>query len=265
MPRVMFRFISRFLIFIVLSFAGQAAHAADNLTIAAASDLKFALEEIIVLFKHTHPSAQIATVYGSSGKLSTQIRLGAPYDIFFSADIAYPRELHQAGLSASPVYSYGVGHIVIWSASLATREVSLSDLADPRISKIALANPKHAPYGKRAKEALTATGMWDKIVHKLVYGENVAQAAQFVQTGNAQIGIIALSLARSPALIGQGSYTLIPGNLHQPLEQGFIITQRAATNILAPAFAQFFSAQPAQQILQRYGFDLPSPLKSRLN
>jgi len=150
---------------------------------------------------------------------------------------------------------------VLWSPSRDAGNMTLADLADPSIRKIATANPKHAPYGKRAEDALKAAGVWEKVESKLVYGENVAQAAQFVQTGNAQVGIIALSLALSLELAKQGSYALISDKLHQPLEQGFIITQRAADNALAQAFARFIAGREARTIMTRYGFVLPGESK----
>ena len=139
--------------------------------------------------------------------------------------------------------------------------MTLADLTDPSIRKIAIANPQHAPYGKRAEEALKAAGVWDKIKPKLVYGENIAQTAQYVQSGNAQVGIIALSLALGPELARQGSYALIPDKLHQPLEQGFIITRRAADNSLARAFARFMASKEARAIMTRYGFALPAEVE----
>jgi molybdate transport system substrate-binding protein len=139
--------------------------------------------------------------------------------------------------------------------------MTLADLADPSIRKIAIANPMHAPYGKRAEEALKTAGLWEEVQAKLVYGENIAQAAQYVQSGNAQVGIIALSLALGPELAKQGSYALIPDKLHQPLEQGFIITKRAADNSLAQAFARFVAGKEARAIMTRYGFVLPDAVK----
>jgi molybdate transport system substrate-binding protein len=259
--RAVSRFAVRVLIFVCLLVVGQTAHAEENITIAAAADLKFALDEIVVLFKSTHPAAQIETIYGSSGNFSTQIQQGAPYDLYFSADIAYPRALKAEGLAASEVQAYGVGRIVLWSQSRDAGKMTLADLADPSIRKIAIANPMHAPYGKRAEEALKTAGLWEEVQAKLVYGENIAQAAQYVQSGNAQVGIIALSLALGPELAKQGSYALIPDKLHQPLEQGFIITKRAADNSLAQAFARFVAGKEARAIMTRYGFVLPDAVK----
>ena len=259
--RAVSRFAVRVLIFVCLLVVGQTAHAEENITIAAAADLKFALDEIVVLFKSTHPAAQIETIYGSSGNFSTQIQQGAPYDLYFSADIAYPRALKAEGLAASEVQAYGVGRIVLWSQSRDADKMTLADLADPSIRKIAIANPMHAPYGKRAEEALKTAGLWEEVQAKLVYGENIAQAAQYVQSGNAQVGIIALSLALGPELAKQGSYALIPDKLHQSLEQGFIITKRAADNSLAQAFARFVAGKEARAIMTRYGFVLPDAVK----
>jgi len=255
------RFAARVLIFVCLLVAGQTAHAEERLMIAAAADLKFALDEIVALFKSTHPAAQIETIYGSSGNFSTQIRQGAPYDLYFSADIAYPRALKAEGLAASEVQTYGVGRIVLWSSSRDASRMTLADLTDPSIRKIAIANPQHAPYGKRAEEALKAAGVWEKVEAKLVYGENIAQTAQYVQSGNAQVGIIALSLALSPELAKQGGYALISDKLHQPLEQGYIITRRATDNLLARDFAAFIAGKEARTIMSRYGFVLPGEVK----
>jgi len=136
-------------------------------------------------------------------------------------------------------------------------KMDLANLADPKINHVAIANPKHAPYSKRSEEALRAVGVWDQVEPKLVYGENISQTAQFVQTGNAQVGIIALSLAVNPQLANRGGYRLIPDKLHQPLEQGYVVTKRAANNLLAKRFADFMASKPARAVLTKYGFVLP--------
>lgn len=230
---------------------------AADMTVAAAADLKFAMDEIVAIFRQSNPSDKVEVIYGSSGKFFAQIQQGAPYDLYFSADIAYARELAKAGFAASEAKRYALGRIVLWSASLDAGAMTLDSLADPRITRIATANPKHAPYGKRAEEALRASGIWAKVEAKLVYGENIAQTAQFVQTGNAQVGIIALALAVSPDLARHGSYWLIPDSLHAPLEQGFIITKRAERNALALHFADFMDSKPVRAVMTRYGFILP--------
>ncbi|MBV8815998.1 MAG: molybdate ABC transporter substrate-binding protein [Verrucomicrobia bacterium] len=233
---------------------------AEKVTIAAAADLKFAMDEIVSAFKSTNPGADVGVVYGSSGNFYTQLKQGAPYDLFFSADIAYPRDLVNSGLAASEVKPYAFGRIVLWSASLDASRMTLESLTDPKITRIAIANPKHAPYGQRAEEALRSAGLWEKIEPKLVYGENIAQTAQFVQTGNAQVGIIALSLAVSPELASKGGYWLVPENLHQPLEQGYVITKRAENNALARRFADYIAGKDARAIMIKYGFVLPGEI-----
>jgi len=140
-------------------------------------------------------------------------------------------------------------------------KMTLASLTDPKITRIAIANPKHAPYGKRAEEALKSSGLWDKLQTKFVYGENIAHTAQFVQTGNAQVGIIALSLAVNPGLAKKGGHYLIPDKLHNPLEQGYIITNRAATKPLAKQFAEYMGSKQARSVMTNYGFVLPGELK----
>lgn len=241
---------------LALLLLGPSAHA-DKIMVAAAADLKFAMDEIVSTFQAREPGHDIQVVYGSSGKFHTQIQQGAPYDLYFSADIAFPRELAKAGHAASPVYPYAVGRLALWSSTLDARQLRLSSLTDPKITRIAIANPKHAPYGQRAVEALQAAGIWAQVEPKLVYGENIAQTAQFVQTGNAQVGLIALSLAVSPTLSRQGGHWLVPSEGHAPLEQGFILTRRAQGNALAQRFAAYMSSPAARGIMSRYGFVLP--------
>lgn len=236
---------------------------AEKITIAAAADLKFAMDEIVTTFKKTNPGDELDVIYGSSGKFHTQIQQGAPYDLFFSADIGFPRELAKAGLAGSEVKPYAVGRVVLWSNSMDASKMTLDSLTDPKITHIAIANPKHAPYGKRAEEALRAAGVWDKIEPKLVYGENIAHTAQFVQSGNAQVGIIALALAVNPELASKGGYWLVPDKLHKSLEQGFIITQRAASNALAKRFADNMGSASTRAIMTKYGFVLPGEAASK--
>lgn len=236
---------------------------AEKITIAAAADLKFAMDEIVAAFKTTNPSDEFNVVYGSSGKFRTQIRQGAPYDLYFSADINFARELAKDGFSASEVNAYAFGRIVLWRASMDASKLSLASLADKNISRIAIANPQHAPYGKRAEEALRAAGMWERVEPKLVYGENIAHTAQFVQTGNAQVGIIALALAVNPELASKGGYWLIPDKLHEPLEQGYIVTKRAEGSVLAKRFAEYMGSKAARTVMSKYGFVLPSEVAGK--
>lgn len=242
---------------LIVTLCGAADAFADKLIVAAASNLQYAMEDILKQFREQHPDDTINVVYGSSGKLSTQITQGAPYDLYFSADITYPRQLARQGLAASEVMPYGFGRIVLWSATRDASKMTLQDLTAEDIQRIAIANPRHAPYGARAREALEAAGVWPQIQDKLIFGSNISQAAQFVETGNAQVGILALSLALSPKLASSGNYWLIPDSQHQPLEQGYIITRRAADNELAWPFSAFMASDQARQIMRNNGFDLP--------
>jgi molybdate transport system substrate-binding protein len=241
----------------VLTFTPFAS--AETITIAAAADLKFAMDEIIVSYKRQEPDARIDVVYGSSGNFNAQIRQGAPFDLYFSADISYPRELAQAGWAASPVMPYAVGRLVLWSMNIDLNEQSLESLQQLSVRRFAIANPRHAPYGKRAEETLRALGVWATFEDRMVYGENIAQTAQFVQTGNAELGLVALSLVLSPELKGKGSWVLVPEELHEPLEQGYIITRRAAGSAQARVFADFMQGEYARAILSTYGFVVPEP------
>ena len=241
---------------VCLLLTAATAHA-EKITVAAAADLKFAMDEIVVSFNRQHPRDQVEIIYGSSGKFFAQIQNNAPYDLYFSADINYPRQLAKNGFAASGVIPYALGRIVLWSNSRDAAKMTLENLTDPAIRKIAIANPRHAPYGKRAEEALRSLKLWDKVQHKLVFGENIAHTAQFVETGNAQVGIVALALALSPALAKQGGYYLIPAHLHQPLEQGYIITKRAADKPLAQRFSGYMTSKETRRIMTRYGFVLP--------
>jgi molybdate transport system permease protein len=237
-----------------------AAAPAETITVAAAADLKPAMDELVAAFRATHPGDEVEVVYGSSGRFHAQIQQGAPYDLYFSADIALPRSLAAAGFAALPVTPYARGRIALWSASLDASRMTLASLADPAIARVAIANPRHAPYGQRAVEALRAAGVWEEVQPKLVFGENIAQAAQFVETGNADVGILALSLALSPQLAGRGSHWLIPESLHEPLDQGFVLTRRAEGNALAHRFADFAIGTTARSVMSRYGFELPGAL-----
>ncbi len=239
-----------------LAMASQ-ARAAEPLRIAAASDLRFAMDEIVANFKNEHPDEAVEVIYGSSGRFRAQIEHGAPFDLYFSADIAYPEALQQAGHVAGEVMPYALGRIVIWSDSVGATTLTLSDLQRPEFRRIAIANPRHAPYGARAREALQSVGLWQVLEPRLVYGENIAHAMQLVQSGAAEVGIIALSLALNPEIAGQGGHSLIDDSLHQPLSQGFVITRRAANNAAAHRFADFMGHDDSRRILREYGFVLP--------
>jgi molybdate transport system substrate-binding protein len=237
-----------------------AATSADqnrHITLAVAADLHYAMDKVIAAYRHDHPADSVDVVYGSSGQLLAQIEQGAPFELFFSADSDYPKQLIAHGNAGGPAVPYAVGHIVLWSASIDMHHVQLADLKQPRFGRIAIANPQHAPYGKRAEQALRSAGIWDQLQPRLVYGENIAQTAQFAQSGNAQVGIIAQSLALDPAM-AKGSYALVPSSTYELLQQSFVLTKRGAANPLAQDFARYMQSAPARAILARYGFTLPS-------
>lgn len=250
-------FTAKLIIFICLFVATQTAQAGEKLTIAAAADLKFAMAEVVENFRAQHPGNSIEVIYGSSGKFHTQITNGAPFDLFFSADIAYPRELARKGLTADAARPYAVGRIVLWSLKPELGKAALKALPESAIAKFAIANPLHAPYGKRAQEALQHAGVWEAMQGKLVLGENIAHTAQFVDSGAADAGIVALSLVLSPVMRGKGAWTLIPAEWHAPLEQGYVILARARDNAPAKSFAEYINTEPARKVMHRYGFVLP--------
>ncbi len=229
-------------------------HRTGEVLVAAAADLQYAMDSLVKLFSGRNSGITIKSVYGSSGTFFQQISNNAPFDIFFSADLEYPRKLEQLHKTLSPVRSYGTGQLVLWSNKLDPAAAGMNTLLSVDIKKIAMANPAHAPYGRRAEESLKYFQLYDKVHNKLVIGENISQTAQFVSTGAADIGLIALSLALSPRLQKEGKYWLVPESSHQPLKQGFVVLQHAEGNDGAQKFAAFVESPEARSILQYFGF-----------
>jgi len=229
---------------------------AETARVAAAADLRFAFNELLPLFQKNNPTHQLELIMGSSGKFMQQIENGAPFDIFFSADVNYPKKLVASGKAIAPVTTYAFGRIVLWSAKVDASQLSLASLARPEFRKIAIAAPEHAPYGARAREALEHAGLWTTLQGKLVFGENISHTAQLIDSQAAEVGIIALSLAMNDALKAKGGYFLIPASSHQPLEQAFVITRYGQSNAAARAFAQFMGTPEARQVMQRHGFGI---------
>ena len=234
--------------------------AAGQITIAAAADMNAALPELAAEYeKQSGNSAKLA--FGSSGNLFSQIQNGAPFDLFFSADEDYPRQLVEAGLSErSSLYRYAVGKLVVWvpaSSSLNVEKGGIKILLDPAVKKIAIANPQHAPYGRAAEAALRHFGIYQQLAARLVLGENVSQAAQFIESGSAQAGLIALSHALSPSLKGKGRYWIVPANAYPPLNQAAAILSRSSRKQEAADFLTFLKTRQAIEVLKRYGFAIP--------
>jgi len=228
-----------------------------TLTIAAAANLRFAMDQLVATYRKTHPAAQVDAVYGASGKLTVQIQQSAPFDLFFAADADFPQKLVASGDAAGEPILYAIGKLVMWSASIDLRGVTVSDLAQPRFAHIAIASPDAAPYGRRAEQALRAAGIWDRVQPRLVFGTDISQAAQFARTRNAEVGFIAESIALDPSM-GTGSTVTVPKSMYEPLRQSFVITKRGAENALAQDFARYVLGRDAQAILLRYGFSLPT-------
>lgn len=237
---------------------GTCAAQARPPIVAAASDLKFALTEIAARFE-ADTGRKVQLSFGSSGNFARQIRQGAPFELFMSADEGFVLELADAGLTRDRGALYAVGRIVLYAPKDSTigLDADLKGLREAwrAIRKFAIANPEHAPYGRAAQQALQALALWDFVQPKLVLGENIAQTAQFVTTGNAQAGIIALSLALAPELQRQGRHVLLPETLHDPLRQRMVLTRRAGET--AAQFYAYLREPPARAILKRYGFLLP--------
>lgn len=233
---------------------------ADEITIAAAADLKFAFDELAARFQK-ESGHTVKLTFGSSGNFFSQIENGAPFDLFFSADIEYPRRLEAAGLAEpGTLYRYAIGRIVLWvpdGSPLDVARLGIRAVLDPSARRIAIANPRHAPYGRAAVAALRHYGLYDQVAGKFVLGENISQAAQFVQSGNAQAGFIALSLVVSPAMRGKGRYWEVPADAHPPIEQGAVILKSSQKKTAAQAFLAFLKSPDGGGILRRYGFILP--------
>jgi molybdate transport system substrate-binding protein len=241
-------------------FVGLRAQQQTPLRVAAAADLQFALKDIAQQFEH-QTGRKVEITFGSSGNFFAQVKNGAPFDIYFSADIDYPRRLQQAGLTEpNSLLKYAVGRIVIWMPSDSQIDLPAQKwnaLLDPTVQKVAIANPEHAPYGRAAVDALKHAGIFEGVQSKLVYGENISQAAQFVQSGNAQAGIIALSHALSPAM-KSGQRWGVPADEYAPIEQAAVVLKSARDKDSARAFLAFVSSDAGQRTLANYGFATPN-------
>ena len=226
---------------------------AQKLTIAAASDLGLALKEIASDFERQH-HAKVAIVLGSSGNLYQQIRNGAPFDVFLSADAQYPSDLHKDGLADAPIV-YATGRLaLLCSAGVpragATRPRIADLLTDPTLTHLAIANPQHAPYGRAAVALLEKLGIKDQVESRLVRAENIAQAVQFVDSGNAEVGIVALSLVNQR----KDGWTKVPEELYPAIEQSGVVIARSPEQKIGAAFLTFLQSETAKTVLRKYGF-----------
>jgi molybdate transport system substrate-binding protein len=228
--------------------------------VAAAADLNAALDDLARHFSASHP-VDVSASYGSSGTFYAQLLNHAPFDLFFSADVEYPRQLAARGLTApGSEFDYAVGRIVVWVPAASPIDFgteALRAIAAASVKHVAIANPEHAPYGRAAVAALKSAGVYEQVQPKLVFGENVAQALQFAETGAADAGIVALSLALAPAAKARGRWAEIPLDAYPRIEQGGVILNWAADLAAARSFRQFVLSADGRAILERYGFFLP--------
>lgn len=243
------------------------------LRIAAASDLRYVLDQIAAQFKQQYPQPKLDIVYGSSGKLSAQIAAGAPFSVFFSADEAYVTPLLQSGVAKLPVQLLGLGQLVLWSKQHDVRHLALADFKQSdlwtatdlrttdlrtatfqqQLKRIAIAEPSHAPYGARSRELLQQLGLWQQLQPNIVTTDNVAKAAQLAHSGAVDAGIFALAIALSNDYAA-GYCQLLDHKLHQPLRQVMVLTSQGATRQDAKDFAAFMQSASAKQLLRSYGF-----------
>ena len=222
-----------------------------ELTVAAASDLTPVFEELGREFESA-TKTKVVFVFGSTGMLTRQIENGAPYDLFAAANVSYIDQLEQKGLIIpDSKVVYARGRITLWTANESpVRFQGIADLARPEIQRVAIANPDHAPYGLAAKQALQSAGVWDRVQPKLVYGDNVRQTLQYAQTGNVEVAIVSLTLS----INSNGRWSLIPENLHQPIDQGLAIMKSTRNEPAARAFITFLSSPQGKAIMKKYGF-----------
>ena len=254
-------------LFLAIGVASQAF--AGELVVAAASDLSAAAKEIIADFeKRTGHTVKLTL--GSSGNFHTQIQNGAPFDVYLSADLNYVRDLEKSGFTTpGSSFVYAIGRIVLWvprSSTLDIQTLGMKALAQPQVRRIAIANPEHAPYGRAAVRAMEKAGVYAAAKSKLVFGENISQTAQFAQSGSADVGILALSLALADTLKTQGKYWEVPVDTYPKMEQGAVIlkqAERAGHMTAARAFMETLRSTSGRAILQRYGFSLPDTAGAR--
>ena len=245
---------------VISSAAGAQEKTSREIVVAAAADLSTALQEISDSYEHK-TGVKVKLSFGASGALTQQIRNGAPFDVFFSADMDYPRQLVAAGeADGATLYQYAVGKLVLWvpaDSPLDLEHKGMDALLDPSVKKIAIANPQHAPYGRAAVAALRHFGLYDRISDRLVLGENVSQAAQFAESGNAQAGFVALAHAVAPAMKGKGKYWEVPVESYPALAQGVVVVSHSQHKKEAVEFVEFIKTKEAADVLQKYGFTVP--------
>lgn len=238
-------------LFLSLALYGSVFAAGKRLTVAGASDLSFAFREITQEFER-ETGYKVVLSLGSTGMLARQIEEGAPFDVFFSANTKFMEDLEKGGhILPGTVELYAQGRIAVATRTASgTKITRIEELRDRKITRIAIANPEHAPYGVAAMEAMKSKGLWDELKPRLVYGENIRQALQFVQSGNAQAGIVALSVANVAGI----EFSEVPSNLHRPISQAAGVVRTAKDRDGALSFIRFVNGPRGRQIMKKYGF-----------
>jgi molybdate transport system substrate-binding protein len=248
----------RFLL-IVFFFCCAALASAQEIAVAAAADLSSVFPEVAARFEK-ETGKKVKLNFGSSGQFLLQIENGAPFDLFFSADVQYPQRLEAEGLAQpGTLYKYAIGELVLYVPNDSPLNISqgLSALQSPQAKKIAIANPQHAPYGRAAVESLKKEGLYDSVQGKLVMGENISQTAQFVQSGAADAGILALSLVLSPQMKNAGHFVAIPDSDHAPMEQAAVMLKSSKDKATAALFLDYIRKPEIVSLMSQYGFTLP--------
>ena len=251
--------------FLAVGFISQLC-IAQEITVAAAADLQFAMQDVATRFqKETGKTVKL--IYGSSGNFFQQIQNGAPFDMFFSANLDYPKKLEAAGLTEpGSYYEYAKGKIAIWVRNESKLDLSsgMRVLLDPSVKKVAVANPLHAPYGQAAVAAMQKASVYEEVKDKFVLGENISQTASFVVSGSADVGIVALSLALSPSMKDKGRYAEVPDGEYPPIEQACVIVSLSKNGSpknkeTARQFLSFVKTAAIADVLRSYGFDVQHP------
>jgi molybdate transport system substrate-binding protein len=253
-------------VFLILFLAFAASCAAQEITVAAAADLRPAFEEIIAGFQPSHAGTAVKVTYGSSGNFFQQIQNGAPFDLFFSANVDYPKKLESSGLVVPGSYhEYARGKIVLLASASSELDINrgLKVLLDGSVKKIAIADPSHAPYGQAAVAALKSEKIYDQVSAKLVTGENISQAASFVLSGAADVGIASLSLALAPTTRPQVRYWEIPSSDYPPIQQACVVIKASRNQQLAMQFQTYFRSKEVSSVLERYGFEVLAESKMK--
>jgi molybdate transport system substrate-binding protein len=241
-----------------LLFLAQLSFAAESLTVAVASNVKYAFDDLALAFTQ-ESGIKINPVFSSSGKLTAQIKSGAPYDVFLSADMEYPAILFKDWQATSPPIVYAYGALVLWTAADVDLSKGVAGLVDGSIKKVAIASPKLAPYGREAIKALDFYKVRAAVELKLVYGEGISQVNQYIDTKSVEVGFTAKSVVLSPGLQGKGKWVEVPNESYAPIAQGLVILRHGSENNgeAARKFYGFVFSSKAQAILTKYGYKLP--------